>query len=813
MKKKLIVLLLSSSLALFPNTSFAAWTTSSSNSNTQTTGNINQNFNPIQSTSTYFNDIFNHWAKSYIEVWATNGIFGGMGDGSFCPDDFLTREQFATALAKLFSLQMISEENYKDYSLPSDARVTTWSKESIALCLDNGIMNLRNGNFAPTEAITREEVFYSLGKAMNIDSLVTSGSLSRFNDSNLITSATRDIIGKMASIGILNGRDGITLAPLDNITRAEVSTVLSKSLLFYNEKNIKNLNENDTVIINIPNKNGSLNLSKAKVNGNLFITGTDIKEINLTSLNIKGKVFIQANTIDSILIEDTEDTEFFVTAQEVNFDAIADTDGNIFNIINPTSVCFEGAADELSIVGDYIETIEINSDKIAYLSINSNNENDTIDLELYGSIETVDISADAVITGNKDTHIKTLNIRDYNVETNIIGDTTKIYSKKIIVSNDEYTKGTYDKSDIKSAINSNSNFSNNNNLNKLDILTPKTISHNKGNPFNTKFTIFDYKIKSIYVDDILILPEYYYVDYITKSLSLYSNFVNSLSYGVHNITVNFENNYYDTFSINVANETQYNSFNFDKAGGIYNRDILISSIDSAPTSIYFNNSLVSSNYYSYNSNLKELTFLKSYLSNLDTGIYNVTINMNTGMRKIIINVTQSSNGATITFDKNITSSNYKDIEIFGAVNTSNLNVYVGNTSLVPSQYIYESGKVTILRSIFAILPNGTYNIRVTSTSGTIEATITIVNTSSNNSLIWSKQNASSLSVITPYTGIVSRVTFGNNTLPTSSYQVSTDGTQIILPYEYLKDLTNSTYSLNILYSNSQNANFSIVITD
>lgn len=187
--------------------------------------------------------------------------------------------------------------------------------------------------------------------------------------------------------------------------------------------------------------------------------------------------------------------------------------------------------------------------------------------------------------------------------------------------------------------------------------------------------------------------------------------------------------------------------------------------------------------------------------------------MNTGMRKIIINVTQSSNGATITFDKNITSSNYKDIEIFGAVNTSNLNVYVGNTSLVPSQYIYESGKVTILRSIFAILPNGTYNVRVTSTSGTIEATITIVNTSSNNNLIWSKQNASSLSVITPYTGIVSRVTFGNNTLPTSSYQVSTDGTQIILPYEYLKDLTNSTYSLNILYSNSQNANFSVIITD
>lgn len=104
MKKKLIILLLASSLALIPSNSFGAWTTSSSNGNTANTGNINQNFNSNQSTSAYFNDISNHWARAYIETWSGNGIFGGMGDGSFCPDDFLTREQFATALNRLFSL-------------------------------------------------------------------------------------------------------------------------------------------------------------------------------------------------------------------------------------------------------------------------------------------------------------------------------------------------------------------------------------------------------------------------------------------------------------------------------------------------------------------------------------------------------------------------------------------------------------------------------------------------------------------------------------------------------------------------------------
>lgn len=813
MKKKLIILLLASSLALIPSNSFGAWTTSSSNGNTANTGNINQNFNPNQSTSAYFNDISNHWARAYIETWSANGIFGGMGDGSFCPDDFLTREQFATALNRLFSLQMVTEENYKDYNLPSDARATTWSKESIAVCLDNGVMNLRNGNFAPTEAITREEVFYSLGKAMSIESLITAGSLSRFSDGNLVSSVAREVISKMASSGILNGRDGITLAPLDNITRAEVSTILSKSVTFYNDKNIKNLNESDTVVINVPNKNGSLNLSKGKVNGNLFITGTSINELTLSDLNVKGKIFIQAKTIDSISIENTSDLEFVIIAQDINFTDINESEDNIFNIINPITVTFDGTADELSIEGNYIENIEINSDKINYLSITSNNDDINTEIELLGSIETMDISTDATITGDKNTYIKTLNIRDYNINTNIVGETTKIYTKKVSINGTEYDKGTYDKSDIKSAVNSNSNNSNNTIPTKLDILIPQTISHNKGNPFNTKFTIFDYKLKDIYIDNSLLLPEYYYIDYTTKSLSLYSNFINSLSYGVHTFKVNFENNYYDTFSINIANETQYTSFTFDKAGGIYNRDILISSIDSAPTSIYFNNNIVSSNYYSYNNNLKELTFLKNYLSNLNTGIYNVTINMNTGMRKIVINVTQSSNGTSITFDKNITSSDYKDIEIYGTVNTSDLNVYVGNTSLVPNQYIYESGKVTILRSTFAILPTGTYNIRVTSTSGTIEATINIINTSSNNTLLWSKQNASSLSIITPYNGIVSRVTLGNNILPTSSYQVSTDGTQIILPYEYLRELSNSTYSLNILYSNSQSSTFSVIITD
>ena len=276
MKRKVLSMLLAiATLSSMPiSVSAAGWSTGSAVINQQNstvqTQNISANINTYR-PSAYFNDIGGHWAQTYIEEWPANDIFGGMGDGSFRPNDTLTRAQFASVLAQLFDLQMVSEETPNRYNLPSDVSSSSWAREAIARCLDNGVMNLRSGAFAPDQPITREEVFFALGTAMNVTDIRSGGSdgLNKFIDGSQVSSAARNTIGKMTSLGMINGKGNNKLEPQSFITRGEVSTILSQSVEYRSESSVKKETFDNAVIFNVSNKRGDLNISDVKENGNI----------------------------------------------------------------------------------------------------------------------------------------------------------------------------------------------------------------------------------------------------------------------------------------------------------------------------------------------------------------------------------------------------------------------------------------------------------------------------------------------------------------------------------------------------------------
>jgi hypothetical protein len=60
---------------------------------------------PALGSGSGFNDVPNtHWAASWIKQLATEGITGGCGDGNYCPENPVTREQMAVFLVKTFAL-------------------------------------------------------------------------------------------------------------------------------------------------------------------------------------------------------------------------------------------------------------------------------------------------------------------------------------------------------------------------------------------------------------------------------------------------------------------------------------------------------------------------------------------------------------------------------------------------------------------------------------------------------------------------------------------------------------------------------------
>ncbi len=66
------------------------------------------------SNDTDFNDIKNHWAKDTIEKWKDKGVISGYPDGTFKPDNPVTRAELAKILALAFDLQEKSALGYDD---------------------------------------------------------------------------------------------------------------------------------------------------------------------------------------------------------------------------------------------------------------------------------------------------------------------------------------------------------------------------------------------------------------------------------------------------------------------------------------------------------------------------------------------------------------------------------------------------------------------------------------------------------------------------------------------------------------------------
>ncbi|AVK85909.1 hypothetical protein C3943_21630 [Lysinibacillus sp. B2A1] len=100
-----------------------------------------------------FDDIRQHWAKDLIEELATQGIIRGFEDGTFRPDESISRMHVAALLAKAFSFEAVRTAD--DFS---DVPPTHPYYNAIQALQQAGIVDGSNGAFLPTENMTRAQL-------------------------------------------------------------------------------------------------------------------------------------------------------------------------------------------------------------------------------------------------------------------------------------------------------------------------------------------------------------------------------------------------------------------------------------------------------------------------------------------------------------------------------------------------------------------------------------------------------------------------------------------------------------------------------
>lgn len=172
-----------------------------------------------------FNDIKGHWAENIIEEMVLLGGVNGYNDGSFKPENTITRAEFATILMK--TLIKSNGMTLQEGKIFDDTK-GHWAQEYITSAASFGIVSGYDANtFGPDELINREQMAVMLVKAINLEPGTVEG---QFTDSNSISGWASDAVETAAKSGLMTGYPDHTFLPQANATRAEAVTAISNAL-------------------------------------------------------------------------------------------------------------------------------------------------------------------------------------------------------------------------------------------------------------------------------------------------------------------------------------------------------------------------------------------------------------------------------------------------------------------------------------------------------------------------------------------------------------------------------------------------------
>ncbi|MFD0961135.1 S-layer homology domain-containing protein [Paenibacillus chungangensis] len=168
-----------------------------------------------------FSDLVGHWAEENIHQLVNNGAISGYSDGTFRPDQSITRAEFTAILVKAFQLEQRSGKVFKDTT-------DHWAEEVIATAAAHGIVSgYDEHTFGVNDSINREQMVTMLVRAAQLTP--AQGNLSFVDQASISAWAEQSVAAALQS-GLLSGYPDGTFQPQAQATRAEAVAVILRAL-------------------------------------------------------------------------------------------------------------------------------------------------------------------------------------------------------------------------------------------------------------------------------------------------------------------------------------------------------------------------------------------------------------------------------------------------------------------------------------------------------------------------------------------------------------------------------------------------------
>lgn len=170
----------------------------------------------------HYTDIEGHKDSKYILDYAEKGLVDGYPDGTFRPDNKITRAE-AVALLSKFGLYSLSLEN-KSFS---DVQAADWYFKSVDSAVNAGVVKGYDGNiFKPQNQITRYEAIAIVSNFVRSDNY--NSIQLPYEDANTMPLWVNSAVRNLYAADIIKEYDGNKISGNETVTRSELIRMLAK---------------------------------------------------------------------------------------------------------------------------------------------------------------------------------------------------------------------------------------------------------------------------------------------------------------------------------------------------------------------------------------------------------------------------------------------------------------------------------------------------------------------------------------------------------------------------------------------------------
>ena len=372
-------------------------------------------------------DIQGHWAQNTINKWVDKGDISGYPDGTFRPNNMITRAEFVVLVNNAMGYSK------SGYAYFSDVPNHYWGKNAIQTGVAAGyISGDGDGTFRPNDPVTRQEAAAMISRILGLKQ--NDSRAYRYTDSYAISNWAKGVVGAVSEAGIMAGYPDGSFGPNKVLTRAEAVLALDKTMNYKpgdKEEDKEETKKEDMLLT-------QSKLEDTTVTGDLTISdrlGT--KTITLEDVTVKGKLIVDGG--GEIILKDCNIKEMVMdqkdtavkasgktTVEKTTFKKIGKLNGGDYTdvVVDKElsgSITIDAKVRNLTL--DAETDLKLGSDaRIKNMEITKNADKATIDFSK-AKVEDMVVKDKISIRGSGDIDTMTVYVSDVN--TSIRPDTVK----------------------------------------------------------------------------------------------------------------------------------------------------------------------------------------------------------------------------------------------------------------------------------------------------------------------------------------------------------------------------------------------------